>query len=461
MIKTSTDLSTTIVSWTHKLSLTVFLLGITAGTSAAVPLKSVELVGTPTVVEDKITVRIRAKDIEDKPVVGLLDNNFKLQVDNKDLLFKSKDWKSPQDAVPPPAWIVVLLDMSGSMGKPDSRGTTKLKGALEAIKQFKNTISDRISTAPGANAPQISIVPFGKPGPKCAGFPIGREELERFFSASDFKLQGHLDFLAAQSPCAATNLYEPLSKAVRFLGNEQDQRFYLPEGSQQPKPRLSIILLSDGYHTEAREAEDFDNLKLLIRQHPDIVIHTLGYGLTLEELGKKYNLGRAATRQDITWIDNIVQKASTDSSLEKKDIPPTAANELKIPKGKVSADEFVDQERLKEIAQLAGGISEFSGDAETVSLKLQVFLNALLGEYEISYIQPNADRGSKHDVKASIDASGNTVSSNTSPYIIPVFGRTLPSTGRIGIFIGTLLMMGVAGVLPFILWANSLKQDDS
>jgi hypothetical protein len=469
MARTSTALFTTIVSSTHKLSLAALLLGCISAPSLAASVKSTTLAGPPTVNEDKITVRIRVKDLDERPVVGLLDTNFKLQVDGKELLFKSKDWKSPQDAVPPPAWIIVLLDMSGSMGKPDSRGTTKLKGALEAIKQFKNTISERTTNVSGENVPQIAIVPFGKPGPKCAGFPVGQGELEKFFLANDFKLQNHLDFLAAQVPCAATNLYEPLSK-------ENDPRFYLPEKSPLPKPRLSIILLSDGYHTEAHESEDFDTLKLLMRQHPDIMVHTLGYGLTLDELGKKYNLGRPANRQDITWADSLPKPSPQVQTTEKtseqkdptaatikdsKDVNPLDTKEIKIPKGKVSADEFVDQERLKEIAQLSGGISEFSGDAETVSAKLQVFLNALLGEYEISYIQPNADRGSKHDVKAIVGLDNKNVESNPESYTIPVFGRTLPFPVRAGVLLSTFLLMGVGGVVPFIIWANKLKQEDN
>jgi hypothetical protein len=461
MLKNTTDLSTTIVSLTRRLSLTALMLSAMSLPGLAASVKSVELTGNPTVTEDKITVRVRVKDTDDRPVVGLFDTNFKLQVDNKELGFKPKDWKSPQDVAPPPAWIIVLLDMSGSMGKPDSRGTNKLKGALDAIKQFTNTISDRTSNLPGATVPKISIVPFGKPGPKCDGFPVNQDELEKFFSANDFKLQNHLEFLSAQDPCAATNLYEPLGKAIRFLGNEQDLRFYVPEDSQQPKPRLSIILLSDGYHTEPRETDDFDALKLLMRQHPDIMVHTLGYGLTLEELGKKYNLGRPATRQDITWADNASQSLPTDKTSDSNNVQATEAKAPKVVKGKVSADEFVDQERLKEIGQLTGGISEFSADAETVAGKLQVFLNALLGEYEISYIQPNADRGSKHDVKVIVNADNNLATSNAQSYTIPVFGRSLPFGARLGIFVGTLFVIGIAGITPFILWSNSLKQEET
>ena len=217
MPRNTTALFTTIVSSTRRLSLTLLFLSSVISPSLASSIKSAELASPPTVNEDKITIRIRVKDTDDRPIVGLLDTSFKLQVDGKDLLFRSKDWKSPQDASPPPAWIIVLLDMSGSMGQPDSRGTTKLKGALEAIKQFKNTISERVTSNPGDSIPQISIVPFGKPGPNCPGFPVGQEDLDKFFPANDFKLQNHLDFLAAQVPCASTNLYDPLKKAIRLL----------------------------------------------------------------------------------------------------------------------------------------------------------------------------------------------------------------------------------------------------
>jgi hypothetical protein len=454
MARNFTALFTTIASSIPKLSIAALLLTSIVNPGLAAAIKSAAVDNSPNVAEDKITIRIRVKDTEGRNIINLSDQSFKLQVDDKEVPFKSKDWKGPQDTAPPPNWIIVLLDMSGSMGKPDSKGTTKLKGALTAITQFKTTISDRMANFQGGAMPQIAIVPFGKPGPGCAGFPVGPDELEKFFPANDFKLQNHLDFLAAQVPCASTNLYEPLSKSIRFLGNEKDARFYIPKDSTQPKPRLSIILLSDGYHTEPREAEEFESLKTLMRQNPDTTIHTLGYGLTLAELGKKYGLGRPATRQDITW-SNLAPKAVSPSPTPSQ-TPTTKEAPVK---GKVSADEFVDQERLQEIAQLTGGVSEFSGDAAAVASKLQVFLNALLSEYEISYIQPNADRGSKHSVKAVVNADSKSVESNTQSYTIPVFGRTLPFGVRSGMFLFTLMIMGSAGVIPFRIWANKIKQE--
>lgn len=432
-----TDLFTTTDFWTRRLSCSALFLACLSSPSLAA-ITTTELTGNPAVNEDRVTIRIRVKDADEHPLVGLTNTDFKLQVDGKELPLKPKDWKSPQDAVPPPAWIIVLLDMSGSMKSADSRGTTKLAGALQAIKQFKATIAERAANAPRDRMPQIAIVPFGKPGSSCPGFQVDQAELNKFFPANDFKLQNHLDFLGSQSPCAATNLYEPLSKAIRFLDNPNESRFALPEDPQQVHPRLSIILLSDGFHTEAREAEEFEQLKQLLKRSSQITVHTLGYGSNLEELGNKYKLARPATRQDI-WFGENAQK---------------------VPKGKVWAEEFVDQERLKEIAQLTGGISEFSADAEAVSGKLQLFLNALLGEYEISYLQPNADRGSKHDVKAIVSSNGAIVETEAKPYTISAFGRSLPLPTRIGIFFGTVFVMGAGGIAPFWMWANTLKDED-
>ena len=401
----------------------------------------VEISGSPTIEEDKVTVRIDVQDDQNRPVVDLLDTDFKVLVDGENLAFSPQDWKRPQDVVPPPAWIIILLDMSGSMGKVDSNNATKLEGALNAITQFKDTIKDRLINIPKDRIPQIAIVPFGKPGEDCDGFPITDNELSKFFPADAVLLDNHLDFLAGQKPCASTNLYEPLSKAINFFS--KDPRFDFSQDSEsfdsnaQPEPRLSVILLSDGFHTDDNEESDFEELQFLIRQNPQIIIHTLGYGLTPEELGKKYKIGGPANRSKIHW--------DSDS---------------KLPKGKVPAEEFVDQGRLTQIAQLTGGITEFSADSDLVAEKLQLFLTALLGAYEISYWQPNADRSSMHSVQAIIETNESSIQSNEKEYRIIGFGRTLERGPRIVIFLAAIAMLGLAGCLPFYIWSNNLKNED-
>jgi hypothetical protein len=424
MMKKFIDLSTTTASLTRTLSLSVLMVGCLSSASWG-QAKVAEIVGNPTVNDDRVTVRIKVKSKEDRPVMGLEDTNFRLILDNQEVTFKNKDWKSSEETVPPPGWIVVLLDFSGSMEKLDSRGTKKIEGAINAIREF-----NRVSAERGGST-QIAIVPFGVSGSGCEGYPVNKKTLNKFFLAGDFKLQNHLDYLAGKTPCASTNLYEPLNKAIRFLADTNDPRFHPPKDSTEPQPRLSIILLSDGYHNAKNEEQDFKTLASLLKKNEDITVHTLGYGLTPKQLREKYKIGRPATRADIGKG-----------------------------KGKVPAEEFVDQVRLAEIANLTNGIAEFSGDAEAIAKNLQLFLNALLGEYEITYTEPNVQRGSKHDVRVVVKSpDGSSVTSESKSYTITVFGRSLPLQVRLTILLCIFLAMGVGGVVPFYFWGQHLKQE--
>ncbi|MDM3851191.1 MAG: VWA domain-containing protein [Aphanizomenon gracile PMC627.10] len=422
MRKNIIALSTTTAFWTPRLSLSLLLL-LTLAYPGLAQVKKTEVIGSPTFKDEKVTIRIKVNNQEDRPLMGLEDTNFKLTVDKKEVKFKPKDWKSPEETVPPPAWIIVLLDFSGSMNQVDSGGTKKIAGAINAIRQFTKISGER-----GGNT-QISIVPFGKAGSKCPESPVNEETLDKFLAANDFKLQNNLDYLSSLSPCASTDLYEPLTTAVKFLANTKDSRFYLPENSSQPQPRLSIILLSDGYHNALNEATDFAALTKLLQRKENITVHTLGYGLTPQELGVKYKLGRPATRADL--------------------------NKRKVPEA-----EFVDQQRLAKIAKLTGGIAEFSGNAERIAENLQLFLNALLGEYEITFTQPNAERGSKHKVQVKVSSQdGKAKESQTIEYIMPVFGRSLPLGVRLIMVISVLFIVIIFGIVPFHYWGKHLKAE--
>lgn len=388
--------------------------------------KQAEITDKPLVNEDRVTIRIKVKGEEDRPVMGLLDTDFRLLVDQEEVNFKPKDWKPPEETVPPPAWIIVLLDFSGSMKATDSRGTTKIEGAIKAIREFTEVLSERGGTT------RVAIVPFGESGPGCEGYPVNNDTLNKFFPAGDFKLQNYLDYLAGLTPCASTNLYEPLNRAIRFLADTDDTRFYVPEEKDEPQPRLSVILLSDGYHNKPNEKKDFQTLELLLRRNDNIIVHTLGYGLTPVQLGQKYKLGKPATRQDVGSGE-----------------------------GKVPFEEFVDQKRLAEIAKLTGGVAEFSAEAQAIASSLQLFLNALLGEYEITYTDPNPIRGSKHSVQVAVESlDGAVVESNPKSYTITVFGRSLPFSVRLIMLFSVFIIMGLGGVLPFYLWGQSLKQEE-
>lgn len=427
MTKNTTALFTTIAFWTPRLSLSVLLLGSLCRPSNA-EVKKVEIVDKPIVNDERVTIRVKATDANERPNLFLQDTDFKLIVDGKPLEFRSKDWKSPEDSIPPPAFIIVLLDYSGSMNQPDSSGKTKIEGAMDAIRQFTNELANRCpKNSDTCPKPQVSIVPFGESGPKCAtGYPVDNTALDKFFSAGSFQLYNYLDYLAKQEPCASTNIYDPITQALRFLSNDQDSRFYVPKDSNLPQPKLSIILLSDGYHNKSNEERDFNNLLARLKKNDQITVHTLGYGLTPEELGKKYKLERPATRQDIGTGE-----------------------------GKVPEQEFVDKSRLEEIAKTTGGISEFSADSRAVSEKLKLFMNSLLGEYQISYTEPNAERGSKHNVKVEVAS----IESQEKPYTITAFGRSLPFPTRIIMILFVLILMGGGWALPFWFWGENLKRE--
>jgi len=446
----STDSSTTIASWIPKLSLAILLVScwvnpglsqenVTKDAQEDIPktiktveqedtqkaIKTIEIVDNPAVEQDRITVRAKVKDNTGRPVMELWETDFRLKVDNQEVTFENKDWKSPEESTPPPAWIIFLLDFSGSMANPDSRGTTKLEGAINAIREFTEALSDR-----GGNT-QVSIVPFGTPGPDCTGYSVKKSTIDKFFPGDDFKLQNYLDYLAGLTPCASTNLYDPLNRAVRFLADADDPRFQVPEDANQPQPRLSVILLSDGYHNEANEERDFATLARLLQRNEDIVVHTLGYGLTPELICKRYEIcQRPVTRDDIGEGPN-----------------------------QIPAEDFVDRKRLEEIAQLTGGVAEFSADAQTVAEKLKLFLNALLGEYEITYTEPNPDRGSKHSVSVIVEPPGSSaIESAPKSYTMTVFGRSLPLPVRLTMIGVVFLALGLGGIIPFWRWGQHLKQ---
>lgn len=410
-------LSTTIASLTRNLSLSFFLVCSLCSPGWG-QVKEAEIVGNPIVKDDQVTVRIKVKGEEDKPEIDLQDTDFSLLVDGKPVNFNSQNWKSATETIPPPAWIVFLLDYSGSMTRTDSRGGTKLKGAINAIREFQKALQER-----GGDT-QIAIVPFGELGDQCKNGFINDKKLDSFLSVSDVKINNYLNYLASKKPCASTNIYTPLTKAINLLGNKQDPRFYVEPDSNKPQPRLSVILLSDGYHNKPNEAQDFRRLINLLERNPQIIVHTLGYGLTPEQLGRKYNLGRAAKRSDI---------------------------------GKVPAEEFVDSKRLAAIANATGGIAEFSPDAIAVTEKLKIFLDALLGEYEITYTEPNPRRYSSHNVSVKVDSD---VVSDEKPYRMGGFGdKNLSIQKRIPIILFVFIALLIGGFIPFSIWANKLKRE--
>jgi hypothetical protein len=438
MIKNSTALFSTTVFWIRNLSYSVLLVALT---NLPVWSNTVELRGKPQLESEKeqITLKIRVLNDKQKPIPDLYENNFKVVVDdNEDQEISFTQFLLPQQVKSYPAYIIVLLDLTGSMNQQDTSGLTRVEGAIQAIRQL-NKITDQ-----RGGDTSISIVPFGKGGNGCSGFEVNENTLNNFNVAGDAKIDTYLNNLGnpnATPICATTDLYNPLLETVRFLTNKSNPAFYppTPESNQtEPiQPALSIILLSDGYHNQGNEEQLLNTLKDLLAKNPQITIHTLGYGLTPEELQKKYNLSAPATRADLVSRDKLV-------------------------KGKVPEDEFIDKEILAQIAQLTGGIAEFSPDARNVAENLNLFMDAILGYYQITYIEPNPDRGTKHNVYVEVtDNNAQTIGqSDLGQYTMLYFGRLVPFGQRIPVMITIGILIVFGGIIPFLYWGKKIKEEN-
>jgi len=460
MTKKFSDLSITTGSWIRRVSLS-FLLLVSLTKPSLAKVESVEIIeAIPDRNEGKVTLRVKAYDRNNKPVMGLPKNDFSLIVcppqgnpdkgDCQTLNQTDTEWKIPSPEDLPPAWVIVLLDFSGSMKQLDSDGNqTKLEGAIEAIRKFEADLAGR------SNNTQIAIVPFGEGGKNCPGNKVNEQQLDRFKTAGSLETEKYLKQLErqVQNLCAATNIYEPLRTAIKFLGNPQEPRFNPPEDSGQPRPRLSVILLSDGYHSiygeENNEAElegqDFEKLAFVLQTYPEVTVHTLGYGLTPEQLQEKYGLERPPTIQDLRQSGGFIyeEEFTNPERLEQ-----------------IAKEEFVDQNRLKQIADVTRGIALFSGNAQDVSRSLTEFLEAMFDEYEISYLQPtNADRGSLHNVRVAVTSPEKTVESEPKDYVFPWVARSLPGNTRAIVLLSVVTVLLGAGFIPFLIWAKSLKQE--
>jgi hypothetical protein len=449
MEKNSSALSTTIASWIPSLKLSVLLFCGT-GAPGLAAIQNVEIVGQPKVDNARITIRVKVEDENDKPALDLRQEDFTVRIDGDRIVeIGPRDWQNARDSNPPPVWIIVLLDMSGSMSKADASGERKLDGAIEAIRASLKKLRDRSDRNPSGIVPRMAIVPFGEGGIKdCDGYPVNSQTLDKFFAVDSALFENNLDFLANQTPCTSTNLYDSLTKAVYFLGDTNNPDFFPPEESGQAQPRLAIILLSDGFDTpsfdprsRAPEEEEFERLANLLQRNQEVIVHTLGYGKTPKQLQDEYGLNAPATRA------NVWGTICRDNQEPRR--PPEGSN-------KICADEFVDIDRLAQIADLTGGIHEFGGKAIEISNRLETFIDAILGEYEISYDHPDPRRGQPHEVQVAV--AGAQYPSESKEYRIGVFGRTLPLKGRLIMLSLTLIIFVGAGVIPFWLWAKALKR---
>lgn len=402
--------------------------------------------------QDRVTLRLKVtetgNDKQKRPNTTLKKEDFQLKVNEtfggkigklvapfnpdqgySDINFR---FKTPREAEQPTAYILVLLDMSGSMkcstdltskevcdnGVP--RGKRKLDAAISALETFIDEAKKRKGNT------YISIVPFGY---GCRYSPI--DDVKKLDDFSNVKLDrtkisNKLDELKKKTPCDATNIYHSLEKSVDFLSESTDEKFYPvyqeghPEEGEpvEPLPRLSVILLTDGFDTQYRSRNAQQNilnqLKETLQNNQQVTIHTLGYGLTPTQLRQKYG------------SDTIPEE-------EKLDV--------------------VGLEKISQVTT-PNGLSEISGNAQEIAEKLQLFLDSILGEYEISYTHPNPERGRKYQVMVST----NNVDSNAKEYRVTVFGRVVSLPIYVGSLVLTILLGG-AWFIPYYLWKQKRKED--
>ncbi|MDJ0508908.1 MAG: vWA domain-containing protein [Crocosphaera sp.] len=423
--------------------------------------------------QDEITLRLKAIGEEERPVMDLKEDNFKLIVTDTatdSLVSPNADetyseitpkpiWKSPKDTVPDDAYIVVLFDMSGSMKCSSDinlnsekncddipKGERKYDEAMDALKKFVQEAKTW-----GGNT-YISIVPFGYVENKAlcsidkSFINVDRKTLNDFHNLSDpqEKLTEFIDNdLSTKTPCTATNIYDSLEKSVKFLTNRSDERFYPvdEEGKlTENQPRLSIILFTDGFdtkylgstktETENIQERQINKIKRILTNNPEFAIHTLGYGLHPKKLAEKYGLG-----EKLNWYKHI------DWNNDKtKPIPP---------------QEYLDYESIEKISNLTkgNGLCRVAGDKDEITESLKEFLEAILGEYEITYQHPNPEKGRRYEVISSVAP----IKSNSEEYIIPSLGGvTAPPPMVVGALIVSILLMVLLGIMYF-LWTKKLS----
>ena len=361
---------------------------------------------------------------------------------------------SSPDAKTTPADVVIMLDMSGSMKYPDSSpGTKQIKfaGAINAINEFIDTVNRE----PNLTV-RIGLAPFARGGNE---FIVSNKSLEgNFFESNNPELKNKVQQLANQDTNGSTNLYQPLETTVDYLRSQVPVNSNPSDAVDNSQSRqLVVILLSDGYHNYDRstEANQFDKLRYILKpsdsQIPRVVVHTLGYGESLQEIYQTSRCNIGLTEAQLTQDSIIIQEKIIDQVInycQRLDNSETSLDE-----SRVRIDQFiVDQPRLRQIANLTGGIHQFPDNAEEVAQSLIKFLGTLR-EYQLEYDQPEADRATKHQAKVLV----NNLTSNAMDYRICNIGcPPLKERDRTLLALAALTMFGLIGVFPFIGWSQRL-----
>jgi hypothetical protein len=433
------SIQTTKKSGKNLLLFPLSILAFTFFDSASVRANSVKILRAITD-HDRVTLKVQVRDHRDLLVPGLQANNFTVltraanQTEFKYRLTPPKITITPPDKVKPdPAYLVILLDMSGSMDNRDESQQVKLQGAIKGIQKFITTIETEKLPV------EIALVPFGE---GCAhSYPVNQAVIQKYLEAYPYKTtKTRLSELAHVDVCASTNLYQPLDEAVKFLTTSE--RFQ--QNSWGLPPRLSVILFTDGFDADPdrnKEEQRFQSTRALLALSPHVTVHTMGYGESLTRLRARAQCAQELHSRPLT-VDTLLTYCQ-------------------LPLGEDIREFIVDRSRLTAIAKETGGIARFPRSAEEVSQGLREFLTALR-EYEISYPQPTADRLTIHQAKVIVNAPGRGMSWSISAPIefqMPNYlYHSLSIWERLAIFLGTLVAT-VFGVRRFNAWSHQLKEE--
>ena len=386
---------------------------------SAICLLSLTLVWRPSVAAETLKI-VKSYDenntkhqVEAVIEFKVLDENNKLkqELNKEDIELKSngklvENFRliKPDEKKPDPNNIIILLDVTGSMNKLDQNNQIRGLAAIAAIRSFIKDIKEKEYPS------KIALIPFAEGGKNCGGGyvppPVNDDILSKFYSSEAPELKKQLLELENsfnsknKRPCGSTNIRQPLGNAIKYLKNNSP---FLAKGSKEPS-RLGIILVSDGFDPvlSLEEKSELNELEELIKDSPEITIHTLGYG---SSQGTEY--------------DNI------------------------------------DPEVLERLAQASGGIFLFSANSKEISNALDTFLVSLLGEYEIRY-QPTSIKQYK---KETVELTVGELSEEKEFRISNV--PSLPFITRMLILGGTLIFCTIFGLLPFIAWRWYIEQQST
>lgn len=400
--------------------------------------------------DDRVTLKVKVLDDDNVPIQGLNRQAFKINTTDGQVnpvessairynLVPPEKQRNPDDA-----YVVVLLDMSGSMGNDDSSDIPKLKGAVQAIENFIDQVSNE-------NLPvKVSLVPFGYRGASRCNYlyEVDKQTIESnspFLSVTDDKLKLKLKQLSQVPVCAQTNLHQPLVAASSYLKEQISQVESNLDPENAPHPRLTIVLLSDGFETVFLRSdgygqtsdEQFKGLKKFLQQEPQVTVNTFGYGIPLHELQKQASC--------LVFIPNDQLS------------PETVRRYCRLPDRDI-VNFIIDEPLLRSLAKATGGIYQLSSDANAVAESLADFLTTLR-EYELEYRQPGADGGTRHTTVVQVSSPDRNLnlSSNSVAIRMPFIYKVLRLPERLGI-LGFTILVGLVGTLSFKRWSKMLKE---